>query len=105
MKNYKCFEDIINDKNLLFDIKNDLIFRNVFLNKCSFNYICKLLHYLLGYDLKDLKSNLKLVNNEHPSDSAFSSINRSDIIYDYKGTYIIFEMNFTNKKHHIYKNY
>ena len=52
MKNFKSFEDIINNKNLLFDIKNDLIFRNVFLNKCSLNYVCKLLYYLLGYDLK-----------------------------------------------------
>ena len=105
MQNFKSFQDIIDNKNLLFDIKNDLIFRNVFLNECSFNYVCKLLHYLLGYDLDDLKNNLKLVNNEHPSDSAFYSINRSDIIYDYKGIYIIFEMNMGKKSHHINKNY
>ena len=105
MQNFKSFQDIIDNKNLLFDIKNDLIFRNVFLNECSFNYVCKLLHYLLEYDLDDLKNNLKLVNNEHPSDSAFYSINRSDIIYDYKGIYIIFEMNMGKKSHHINKNY
>ena len=105
MNNFKSFEDIINNKNLLFDIKNDLIFRNVFLNKCSLNYVCKLLHYLLGYDLNDLKNNLKIVNNEHPSNSAFSSINRSDVIYEYKDIYIIFEMNSNNMKHHINKNY
>ena len=105
MKNFKSFEDIINNKNLLFDIKNDLIFINVFLNKCSLNYVCKLLHYLLGYDLNDLKNNLKIVNNEHPSNSAFSNINRSDIIYEYRDIYIIFEMNLDNMEFHINKNY
>ena len=105
MKKFRKFEDIINNKNLLFDIKNDLIFRNVFLNKCSLNYICKLLHYLLGYDLNDLKNNLKIVNNEHPSNSVFNNINRSDVIYEYKDIYIIFEMNSNNMKHHINKNY
>ena len=101
MKNFKSFEDIINNKNLLFDIKNDSIFRNVFLNKCSLNYVCKLLYYLLGYDLNDLK----IVNNEHPSNSAFSNINRSDIIYEYRDIYIIFEMNLDNMEFHINKNY
>ena len=105
MKKFRKFEDIINNKNLLFDIKNDLIFRNVFLNKCSLNYVCKLLHYLLGYDLNDLKNNLKIVNNEHPSNSVFNNINRSDVIYEYKDIYIIFEMNSNNMKHHINKNY
>ena len=105
MKKFRKFEDIINNKNLLFDIKNDLIFRNVFLNKCSLNYVCKLLYYLLGYDLNDLKNNLKIVNNEHPSNSVFNNINRSDVIYEYKDIYIIFEMNSSNMKHHINKNY
>ena len=105
MKKFRKFEDIINNKNLLFDIKNDLIFRNVFLNKCSLNYVCKLLHYLLGYDLNDLKNNLKIVNNEHPSNSVFNNLNRSDVIYEYKDIYIIFEMNSNNMKHHINKNY
>ena len=105
MKKFRKFEDIINNKNLLFDIKNDLIFRNVFLNKCSLNYVCKLLYYLLGYDLNDLKNNLKIVNNEHPSNSVFNNINRSDVIYEYKDIYIIFEMNSNNMKHHINKNY
>ena len=105
MKKFRMFEDIINNKNLLFDIKNDLIFRNVFLNKYSLNYVCKLLYYLLGYDLNDLKNNLKIVNNEHPSNSVFNNINRSDVIYEYKDIYIIFEMNSNNMKHHINKNY
>ena len=105
MKKFRKFEDIINNKNLLFDIKNDLIFRNVFLNKCSLNYVCKLLYYLLGFDLNDLKNNLKIVNNEHPSNSVFNNINRSDVIYEYKDIYIIFEMNSNNMKHHINKNY
>ena len=104
MKTYK-YEDIINNKNLLFDLKNDLIFRNVFLNKCSYDYICKLLHYLLGYDLNDLKNNLKIVNNEYASNSAYSEITRSDIIYQYKDIYIILEMNMSNKEYHINKNY
>ena len=83
MKTYN-FEDIINNKNLLFDLKNDLIFRNVFLNKCSHDYICKFIHYLLGYDLNDLKNNLKIVNNEYASNSAYSEITRSDIYINIK---------------------
>ena len=104
MKSY-TYEDIINNKNLIFDLKHDNIFRNVFLNKCSHDYICKLLSYLLKYNLKDLKNNLKIVNNEYASDSAYSEITRSDIIYQYKDIYIIFEMNMSNKEYHINKNY
>ena len=104
MKSY-TYEDIINNKNLIFDLKHDNIFRNVFLNKCSHDYICKLLSYLLKYNLEDLKNNLKIVNNEYASDSAYSEITRSDIIYQYKDIYIIFEMNMSNKEYHINKNY
>ena len=60
---------------------------------------------MLKYNLEDLKNNLKIVNNEYASDSAYSEITRSDIIYQYKDIYIIFEMNMSNKEYHINKNY
>ena len=99
------YEDIINNQNLLFDLKHDIIFRNVFLNECSLNYICKLFNYLLGYNYEELKKNLKIINNEHISNSATSNIIRSDIIYKFNEIYIILEMNISDKEFHINKNY
>ena len=99
------FEEIINNKNLLFDLKLDIIFRNVFLNEVSFNYVCKLFNYLLGYDYEDLKNNLRIVNNEYSSNSVYGEFTRSDVIYAYKDVYIILEMNLSDKQFHINKNY
>ena len=105
MRKIYTYEDIINNTNLIFDLKQDIIFRNVFLNECSHDYVCRLFNCLLGYDLEDLKNNIKIVNNEHSSDSVHGNIIRSDIIYEYKDVYIIFEMNMSDKEFHINKNY
>ena len=99
------YEDIINNQNLLFDLKHDIIFRNVFLNDCSLDYVCKLFNYLLGYSYEELKKDLKIINNEHTSNSATSNIIRSDIIYKFNDIYIILEMNISDKEFHINKNY
>ena len=105
MRKIYTYEDIINNTNLIFDLKQDIIFRNVFLNECSHDYVCRLFNCLLGYDLEDLKNNLRLVNNEHSSNSVHGNIIRSDIIYEYRDVYIIFEMNMSDKEFHINKNY
>ena len=65
------YEKIINNKNLLFNLQFDGTFKNVFLNEISLNFLCHFLNYLLGYDYKDLKDNLRIVNGEIPTNVIF----------------------------------
>ena len=99
------YDKIISNKNLIFNLQFDWTFKNVFLNKISLNFLCHFLKYLLGYDYKDLKDNLSIVNGEIPTNVIGHNNGHSDIILKYKNTYIILEMNGSNKQKHIDKNY
>ena len=99
------YDKIINNKNLIFNLQFDWTFKNVFLNEISLNFLCHFLNYLLGYDYKDLKENLSIVNGEIPTNVIGHNNGHSDIILKYKNTYIILEMNGSNKQKHIDKNY
>ena len=99
------YDKIINNKNLIFNLQFDWTFKNVFLNEISLNFLCHFLNYLLGYDYKDLKDNLRIVNGEIPTNVIGHNNGHSDIILKYKNTYIILEMNGSNKQKHIDKNY
>ena len=103
--NTLTYENIINNKNLLFNLQFDWTFKNVFLNKVSLDYLCYFLNYLLGYDYNDLKENLSIVNGEIPTKVVGHNNGHSDIILKYKKIYIILEMNNSNKQKHIDKNY
>ena len=65
--NTLTYDNIINNKNLLFNLQFDWTFKNVSLNKVSLDYLCYFLNYLLGYDYNDLKENLSIVNGEIPN--------------------------------------
>lgn len=99
------YEDILKNNNLIFNLKNDWTFKNVFLNEVSLDYLCYFFSYILGYDYFDLKSNLIIVNGEIPSKVLGHNNGHSDIIFKYKKIYIILEMNGSNKNIHIDKNY
>lgn len=100
------YDKIINNKNLIFNLQFDWTFKNVFLNEISLNFLCHFLNYLLGYDYKDLKENLSIVNGEIPTNVIGHNNGHSDIILKkYKNTYIILGMNGSNKQKHIDKNY
>ena len=103
--NTLTYDNIINNKNLLFNLQFDWTFKNVFLNKVSLDYLCYFLNYLLGYDYNDLKENLSIVNGEIPTNVVGHNNGHSDIILKYKKIYIILEMNNSNKQKHIDKNY
>ena len=99
------YDKIINNKNLIFNLQFDWTFKNVFLNEISLNFLCYFLNYLLSYDYKDLKESLRIVNGEIPTNVIGHNNGHSDIILKYKNTYIILEMNGSNKQKHIDKNY
>ena len=103
--NTLTYDNIINNKNLLFNLQFDWTFKNVFLNKVSSDYLCYFLSYLLDYDYNDLKENLSIVNGEIPTNVVGHNNGHSDIILKYKKIYIILEMNNSNKQKHIDKNY
>ena len=104
MKKYS-FEEIINNKNLLFNLQLDWTFKNVFLNENSINFLCNFFCYLFKYDYNDLKKHLTIVNGELPTKVIGHNNGHSDIIFKYKKIYIILEMNGSNKQKHIDKNY
>ena len=53
--------------NKLYDLKLDWTFKNMFLNKSSFNYICYLFSILLDLNYYELMCYMKIINSELPS--------------------------------------
>ena len=91
--------------NKLYDLKLDWTFKNVFLDKSSFNYICYLFSILLDLNYYELKCHMKIINSELPSGVLGIKSSYSDIIFEYKELNIILEMNLEDKEYHINKNY
>lgn len=49
-------EKILNDNNIIFDIKSDITFKNIFFLKCGINYMKQILENLFDIDInKELK--------------------------------------------------
>lgn len=76
-------DDVLNSDNLMFDIKYDSVFKNVFLNEGSRKYLVLFLNKLLGYDYKDLNNNMILSNIEMPS-NVKSKSSYSDLVCKYR---------------------
>ena len=91
--------------NKLYDLKLDWTFKNVFLNKSSFNYICYLFSILLDLNYYELMCYMKIINSELPSGVIGIKSSYSDIIFEYKELNIILEMNLEDIEYHINKNY
>lgn len=91
--------------NKLYDLKLDWTFKNVFLNKSSFNYICYLFSILLDLNYYELMCYMKIINSELPSGVIGIKSSYSDIIFEYKELNIILKMNLSDIEYHINKNY
>ena len=91
--------------NKLYDLRLDWTFKNVFLDKSSFNYICYLFSILLNLNYSELKCYMKIINSELPSGVLGIKSSYSDIIFEYKELNIILEMNLEDIEYHINKNY
>lgn len=49
-------EKILNNNNIIFDIKSDITFKNIFFKKCGINYMKQILVNLFDIDInKELK--------------------------------------------------
>ena len=104
-KTHYKFNDIMCNKNLIFNLKLDWCFKNVFMNFGGFNYLCLLLSNILNIDLNFLKKNLRIINNEIPSQLVNVRSSYADLICIYKNINIIIEMNYVDRILHLYKNH
>ena len=87
------------------DIKNDSLFKNIFLRDIGKKYMCSILSELFNLDYEDLLKNIKLYSSEHPSINIKNKSSFSDVIYEYKNKLFIIEMNKTFSKKIIHKNH
>lgn len=87
------------------DIKNDSLFKNIFLRDIGKKYMCSILSELLNLDYEDLLNNIKLYNSEHPRINIKNKSSYSDVIYEYRNKLFIIEMNSYFTKKLVHKNY
>jgi len=83
--------EILNNDNLIFDLKSDCIYKKVFLNESNKSYLNLLISLILNINYKDLCNNSYLSNNEIPANNKRSSF--ADLILKYRNKNIIIEMN------------
>ena len=104
-KNHYKFKEIIYDENLIFNLKLDWCFKNIFMNANSFSYLCLVLSKILNIDLELLRKNLRIINNELPSQLINARSSYADLVCIYKKINIIIEMNYVDRILHLYKNH
>lgn len=104
-KNHYKFKEIIYDENLIFNLKLDWCFKNIFMNENSFSYLCLVLSKILNIDLELLRKNLRIINNELPSQLINARSSYADLVCIYKKINIIIEMNYVDRILHLYKNH
>ena len=104
MKKVYLLEEVLKNDNLIFNLKNDNIFKLIFLSKEAKKYLVLLIHVILGYSYEDLENNIYFGNIEFPNNINNKS-SYSDLVCKYKKTDIIIEMNNENSKKLLNKNY
>ena len=97
--NYSSSE-ILRDDNLIFDLKTDIAFKNLFLNINNFSYLEEVFSILLGRNI----CNLKLCNSEIPTNKLKTKSIQSDLVFKYDDDEIIVEMNKFKTNNLVYKN-
>ena len=97
--NYSSRE-ILRDDNLIFDLKTDIAFKNLFLNINNFSYLEEVFSILLGRNI----CNLKLCNSEIPTNKLKTKSIQSDLVFKYDDEEIIVEMNKFKTNNLVYKN-
>ena len=99
--NKKCIK-IIQNNNLIFDLKNDIFFKKIFLDEINIDYLKLLISKVL--DIK-YNNNLRLANSEIPNDEINKKSSYADIVLKDNNIEYIVEMNSGYSKHLYYKNY
>ena len=102
---YYTLDDIKNNNNLILNLKNDNIFKNIFLNDKCKPYLCLLLSKVCNLNYDSLLNELRIINNELPSNEVNRKGCFTDLIMHYKNTDYIIEMNGFKLSHTLHKNY
>ena len=92
-------------KYLNIDIKNDSIFKMIYLSEIGRKHMCSIISNLYYLDYFDLIKNMKIYNSEHINFNINNKSSYSDIIYIYKNKIFIIEMNRQYYKKIINKNH
>jgi len=87
------------------DIKNDSIFKTVYLSEVGRRHMCSLISNLYDLDYFDLLKNMKLYSSEYPNININNKSSYSDVVYVYKNKIFIIEMNKYFYKKIINKNH
>ena len=93
-------KDIINNKNLIYDLKKDIIFKKEFLDERNINYLKTLIICLFNINI----DNIKLANAEIPNSIINKKSSYADLILkDDNNNEFIIEMNYIYSKSLHYK--
>ena len=95
---------ILNDDNLIFDIKNDVAFKTVFLSKEGRGLLCEILSELLKIDYNYLYENMNIINGSVPSIDITRVKSITDIVCVVENNQFIVEMNNRYYEKSVYKN-
>ena len=95
-------EKILNDNNLIFDIKSDITFKNIFFSKYGINYMKQILNKLFKIDINQ---DLIIKNNEINNKKNNVKSSFTDLRLQYDNIEFIIEMNKFNTSFLLYKNY
>ena len=96
--------EIIKDKNRIFDLKNDIAFKTVFLSKEGKGLLCEILSELLKIDYNYVYENIEILNGNVPSLDINRVKSQTDIICLVENNQFIVEMNNRYYEKSIYKN-
>jgi len=97
-------EEVLNDNNLIFNLRLDTIFKKVFLNSNSKPYLCSLISQAYNISYEDLMEEAILINGELPSKNIEMKSINTDIVVRFRNKDFIIEMNYHEKDYTIEKN-
>lgn len=87
------------------DIKNDAIFKMIYLSEVGRKHMCSIISNLYNLDYYDLLKNMKIYNSEQFNFNINKKSSYSDVIYIYRNKIFIIEMNRQYYKKIINKNH
>ena len=84
--------EILKDDNKIFDIKNDVAFKTVFLSKEGKGLLCEILSELLKIDYNYVYENIEIINGNVPSLDIKRIKSQTDIVCLVENNQFIVEM-------------
>ena len=101
---YYNLKTILNDENLLLNLRLDIIFKKVFLKNDSKKYLCLLISNVFDISYKDLFTESILINGELPSKNLEKRSSYTDIVLRFRNIDFIIEMNYHTGNYIVEKN-